>query len=450
MTTDSSHTSCQGVDNGSGVIEAPRYSCAFAGVYAAVLETDLGIPILHSGGGCGFTQYMAMSLGAGAIGSGRTGGSNAPCSSLLEEHVVFGGEQKLRNLIKSSIELINGEYFVVISGCIPALIGDDVNAVVSEFKNQAPIVHVDTSGFAGTTYDGYEFYLEAVIDQLLPDIAPEKQNNVVNIFGIAPRQHVFWRGDLHEIKRIFEKLGVSANIFFGELGGLEHLQKIPAAAHNIVLSPWLGVKAAHKLKDKYGTDFTVFPFVPVGPRETTRFLELVGPALKISPEKLESFIRKEENSAYNTFEFLGDSLILGFPNAYYAVVADSSTAIGVTRYLTNDTGYIPEVVIVTDNPPEEARETIIRELQDIESLIKPEIIFEVDSHKIRTTLKDRKFLILLASSMEKYLAPEEFHSIHLSVSFPVWDRLILDRTYAGYRGGLALMEDISAKYAGPL
>ena len=40
--------------------------------------------------------------------------------------------------------------------------------------------------------------------------------------------------------------------------------------------------------------------------------------------------------------------------------------------------------------------------------------------------------------------------MQVSVAFPVYDRLIVDRTYAGYRGGIALVEDVAAKYGGPL
>ena len=65
-------------------------------------------------------------------------------------------------------------------------------------------------------------------------------------------------------------------------------------------------------------------------------------------------------------------------------------------------------------------------------------------------LRRHTFQVLLASSLEKFIGPEEFQAIHLSVAFPVYDKVILDRSYAGYRGGLAFIEDLTATYAGPL
>ena len=113
--------------------------------------------------------------------------------------------------------------------------------------------------------------------------------------------------------------------------------------------------------------------------------------------------------------------------------------------------YLPEIVQITDNPPEEAREQIRRELTEgIVSVFKPEIIFEKDTFKIRENLRNRSFQVLLATSLEKWPAAKEFSVSHLSIAFPMYDRVIVDRTYAGYRGGIVLLEDLIAKSTGPL
>lgn len=71
--------------------------------------------------------------------------------------------------------------------------------------------------------------------------------------------------------------------------------------------------------------------------------------------------------------------------------------------------------------------------------------FETDSCKIREILGRYKLVMIYASSQEKYLAQNEWQSLHLSVSFPSWDRVIVERSYAGYRGGVVLLEDILSK-----
>ncbi len=49
-------------------------------------------------------------------------------------------------------------FFTVISGCVPSLIGDDVDAVVNEFRDKAPIIHVNAPGFKGNSFEGYELF----------------------------------------------------------------------------------------------------------------------------------------------------------------------------------------------------------------------------------------------------------------------------------------------------
>jgi len=98
-----------------------------------------------------------------------------------------------------------------------------------------------------------------------------------------------------------------------------------------------------------------------------------------------------------------------------------------------------------------ARELINEELTTgIETPAWPEIVYEVDAYGIRENFKDRNFMFLLASSLETFIAGPDFSAIHLTVSFPLYDRVILECSYAGFSGGLTLMEDIMSKYAGPL
>lgn len=431
------------------IAEAPRYSCSLAGVLGTVLGIFGGVPILHSGAGCGLGNQFGLTYASGENAGGPQGGTNTPCSCLVEEHVVFGGEDKLKDLVGSTIELMHGDFFTVISGCVPSLIGDDVAAVVKGFADKAPILSINAPGFGGNSYLGYELFFQGVIDQLLTD--QPQQQGLVNIFGVVPYQHLFWKGDLAVIKQLFAKAGLEANIIFTEFDGLENLKKIPAAELNLVLSPWNGHGIAKTLQERFGTPFLTFPGVPVGPKETTRLLRQVAETIGSAGERIDQVIAAEERHAYRFTEYLGDGLILGLPHAYFAVAADSGTAIQMTRYLANEVGYIPDIVILTDNPPEEQRAEIVRAvIEGVETVSKPEVLFEIDAHLIREKLKGRNFLFLLSSSLEKNIAGEEYGAMHHSIAFPSYDRLILDRSYGGYRGGLNLMEELTSKWVGPL
>ena len=430
-------------------LEAPRYSCSLAGAYGTTLGINGGVPILHSGAGCGIGQLFGTLYAGGQAAGGNEGGTSTPCSCLVEEHVIFGGEEKLRNLIQSTTEIFNGELFVVISGCVPSLIGDDVDAVVGEFRDKVPIVHVKAPGFSGNSYEGYELFLEAVVDQLLTP--KPKQKKLVNILGVVPYNHVFWKGELTTVKKLLASIGIEANVIFTEPNGIESIDKIPAAEYNIVLSPWNGHRAAKKLEEKFGTPFVSFPGVPVGPKQTGEFLRTAAEKLDVPSNEVEEFIKGEEKWSYRYMEYPGDAIILVRPHSYFAVAADSNTAVSITKFLTNEIGYLPDIIQITDNPPEEYREKIVQEIKgNIETVVIPDIVFEADTYKIRKNLEDRPFLFLLSSSLEAPTAMEDFAALHISAAFPVFNKSILVHNYAGYEGGLRLVEDVVGTFVGPL
>ncbi|HEY0196499.1 MAG TPA: nitrogenase component 1, partial [Methanobacterium sp.] len=423
--------------------------CALAGAYGTVLGVYGLVPLLHSGLGCGLGQLFGQLYASGQNAGGPFGGTSTPTSGLVEEHVIFGGEDKLRKLIQSSVEVMKGDAFALISGCIPALIGDDVKAVIREFEDETPIIYINAPGFNGNSYEGYELFFEAVIDQLLVPLPKEKGS--INILGVVPHQHIFWKGELDVVKKLLENIGLKVNIIFTEPDGFEKLNEIPAAEYNVVLSTWNGHRAARKLEEKFGTPFITFPGVPFGPKQTSEFLRVIGEKLEVSKEVVEKYIAKEEIRTYRFMEYSGDMLLIVYTHAYFAVVADSNTAISVTNFLVNEIGLLPDIVQISDNPPEEYREDIIKALtENLESTTLPEIVFEPDSYEAREKLRNRPFQLLFASSLEAPTALSELEALSVTVSFPSYDRVILDDSYAGYHGGLRLIEDYMNNFAGPL
>lgn len=120
------------------VMEAPRYSCALGGAYSTAIGVYGVVPILHSGLGCGIGQLFGQFYAGGQNAGGPQGGTSTPCSGLVEEHVIFGGEKKLRHLVRSSIDLMEGDLYAVLAGCVPSLIGDDIDSVVRTSRMRCP------------------------------------------------------------------------------------------------------------------------------------------------------------------------------------------------------------------------------------------------------------------------------------------------------------------------
>ena len=83
-------------------IEAPRFSCALGGALGTAVGIYGVVPILHSGAGCGIGPLVGQLYAGGQNAGGPQGGTSTPCSSLVVHHVVFGGGEILRDLIRAS------------------------------------------------------------------------------------------------------------------------------------------------------------------------------------------------------------------------------------------------------------------------------------------------------------------------------------------------------------
>ena len=428
-----------------GGAAVPRYSCALGGAYMATLASYGTVPILFTDVNCDFAQSLDVNLN----GAGSRRDFHTVCSDPTENHVGAGGKEMLRNQINSSIRPTHRDLLAVVSGCVATQVAVQVGDVVREFQPEVPIIHVDAAGYLGSSYVGYEQFFEAVIDQLLAPLPVKRMR--VNILGIVPHQHVFWKGNLQVLKGLLGSIGLSVNMIFTENNGIEALRQIPAAELNLVFSPWSGIPAARKLEQKFGTPFVVITAVPVGPQDTSALLRFLARRLKLRRKSVERYIMEQESRAYRFTDRRDVSGRASTGDLRVGIVADTGTAIGLTRYGSNEMGWQPEVVIITDNPPDEYRGDIVNSLtQGLACPAPPVVHFEVDATRIRPLLKGHSLRLVLASSLEKQFVELELQADQLSVAYPVHDRLIVDRTYAGYRGGLALMEDVAAKNGGTL
>ncbi|MDP3441887.1 MAG: nitrogenase component 1, partial [Ignavibacteria bacterium] len=198
----------------SKIIEKPRFSCATGGALSTIAAIDGAVPIIHGGPGCGVQVFYGQSFVSGFRGSGHLGGVAVPSTNTYEKEVVFGGESRLKEQIEKTIELIDGDQYVVLTACTSELIGDDVSGILREFKDEETVIYAETAGFRGSSYVGYEILLNAFIDQVVKE--QPKKENLVNIIGIVPSQDVFWEGNLAEIERILNSAGLEVNTLFND------------------------------------------------------------------------------------------------------------------------------------------------------------------------------------------------------------------------------------------
>lgn len=423
----------------SEVIENPRGGCVLSGINSVLGAIDKVCPIYHAGPGC-CMQTTASDQGQSGNKSSRFVSSvSIPSSNMLEREVVFGGLKKLRTTIQGAIDIIDADAYFVLTGCTAGIIGDDINSITDEFKEKGHSVYpIETPGFAGDSNLGYEVIWNTMIELVIEEDVI-KDEKLVNVFGIIPYHDPFWSGNLEEIARLLRKLGLKVNTFFTEHQGIEHIRKSSGAALNIVIHPWIFKGPAQKFEEKFGVPYIRYPGLPIGASDTKRFLLEISEKLKLDDNIVNRVIEEEDDYVYN---YLAQAIgALSWKK--FAVVADASTAIGITRYLANDYSFTPVLVIISEpifRPAD--KERIISELTNLEYARPPKVVFTPDQYEINQTLLEEEDISLIIGSSNE----EEISSLKdiqcVVAAFPIKDRLIFNRAYAGYKGSLTLIEDL--------
>ena len=423
----------------SQVTENPKGGCVLAGINSVLGAIDRVCPIYHSGPGCCMQTTAADQGQSGHKSSRFVSSVSLPSTNMLEKEVVFGGTEKLRTTVQGAIDIIDADAYFVLTGCTAGIIGDDIVSVTEEFQDKGYSVYpIETPGFVGDSNLGYETVWTTMINQVIEDVP--KDDKLVNIFGIIPYHDPFWNGALEEIDRILSALGLKVNTFFTKHQGIETIRKCSGAALNIIINPWLFKGPAKKMEQKFGIPSIRVPGLFVGATDTTKFVRQVAEAMHLDQEIVDKVIAAEEEYVY---DYLAQSVgVVSWKR--FAVVADANNAVGITRYLANDFSFTPVLVIVSEPLfRQEDKDRIVAQIEDLEYAKPPKVIFASDQYEINQALREEEeeITLLIGSSNEREVALEKDIQFILA-AFPMNERLVFNRTYAGYRGSLTFTEDL--------
>ncbi|HMA92318.1 MAG TPA: nitrogenase component 1 [Polyangiaceae bacterium] len=426
------------------ILDQPRYVCAL-GAMQTVQGIHRGIPVLHAGPGC--ASKLAIGIAGSNGDSGYISPHVYPCSNISETETVFGGESKLESTLANALRVVDGDIYIVLTGCTAELVGDDTASVVRKFKDaDKPVVFVSTPGFKGTNLEGHEWVVNAIVEQyLVSKPRGEIQKGLVNIWGPVPSYDPFWIGNIRELESLLIELGLVPNTIFGEHRGIANIDRVPNAEINLLVSPWLGLSTVKLLEERFGTPYLHLPTYPIGAQETSRFLRCVGQRLGVNAGKLDAVVLQHEAEYYYHIERTSDVFLENRTmSRRFSTVSNAADALAVSRFLVNDFGLVPNTQFVTDATPAQHQTAVADLFKHYEYGIQAEVQFSTDGYKIHEEIRKADYFgppLIVGSIFEKKLA-EELNGNFLAVSVPIKERLVLSSSYVGYRGGLKLLEDI--------
>ncbi|MDF2588284.1 MAG: oxidoreductase/nitrogenase component 1 [Anaerocolumna sp.] len=432
-------------------IERAKFSCALGGALTTIAGIPRVIPIVHAAGGCSSALSGTYNLAAGYRGTGYCGGTMIPTSNIAENNIVFGGEDRLDEQIEHSIRILDGDLYIVVTGCQVEIIGDDAVGVAKKYKDKN-VIGANTPGFLGNTFKGYDAVLNAIISEVIEN-SENKDKKTVNILGVVPGHDVFYRGNLDEMKRLLGLIGIKVNTFFGTGESVSAIRTYGNAALNIVFSEQAGLEPAKLFKQLHQIPY-ILADIPIGPTGTTEFLHRIGKELGIDQEIINDVIKQEKKVYYSFLERIVDIYADTDFQRYGIVVADSYYAYSLTRFISDDIGWIPYLTSINDIESDIDQDSYQNKFNSLTSESKPFIRFIQNAGDLINEIREswpynsnQKYYdalspaFVIGSGIERGLS-EKLGAGFLQIAFPVSNRVVLNKGYSGFRGGLTLIEDL--------
>jgi nitrogenase molybdenum-iron protein beta chain len=419
-----------------------RNGCALHGALRLLDAIGGVVPILHANAGCGVSGRGSAEGFAGALGGLAASSGETSATLLQEKQIVFGGTARLREQIKNTLKVLAGELYVVVTGCVPEVVGDDVPAMVKEARDQRfPVLGVAAPGFKGNGWAGHASAARALLEQLPSLLPPDEEEPVfdVNLWGIVPSHDPGWEGDLLAVEGLLAEAGLRSNRLVGLGQGVASWRQAPRARANVVLSPW-GLDAARLLSNRHGTPIVDFGFLPVGSRDAALLLSRVGEVLSLDPAAIDAARARLDGRLRHFLKKAAPGLLLGDVQERTSIVGGTAAAVGQARFLAGTLGQLVEQVIVTDRPPAERHASITGAIRSVAGDA-VDVRFLESRQEISRALAASCPELVIGSALER-VAARDLGAALLEAAAPVQSVPVLRRSFAGVDGAVLLLEEL--------
>jgi nitrogenase molybdenum-cofactor synthesis protein NifE len=270
--------------------------CAFDGAKIALQPITDVAHLVHGPIACegnSWDNRGAFSSGSALYRTGFT-------TDMNETDIVFGGEKHLYKAVKEIIAKYDPPAVFVYQTCVPAMIGDDIDAVckAASEKFNKPVVPINSPGFVGPKNLGNKLAGEAILKHVIGTKEPEYTTpydiNVIGEYNLA--------GELWQVKPLLDELGIRIlSCISGDAKYEEVAWSHRAKAAMMVCSKAM-INVARKMEERYDIPFFEGSFYGIGDssdslREIARLLIEKGADPELM-DRTEAVIAREEARAW--------------------------------------------------------------------------------------------------------------------------------------------------------
>jgi len=274
--------------------------CAFDGAKISLQPIVDAAHIVHGPIACEGNNWDNRHAGSSGSDLYRRGLT----TDLGELDIIGGGEKKLWKAIRQAVEKFDPPAVFVYQTCVPALIGDDIQAVCAAATERfaRPVIPVEIPGFLGSKNLGNRLSGEVLLDHVIGTEEPEA-TTPFDICLIAEFNIV---GDLWQVTPLFRKLGIRLLSCISGDARYHEVARAHRARASMVVCSQAMVNVGRKMQERWGIPYFEGSFN--GIRATSEALrtfarllvEQGAPADLI--ERTETVIAEEEAEVMRRFE----------------------------------------------------------------------------------------------------------------------------------------------------
>jgi nitrogenase molybdenum-cofactor synthesis protein NifE len=274
--------------------------CAFDGAKIALQPVTDVAHLVHGPIACEGNSWDNRGSKSSGSNLWRTGFT----TDINETDVVFGGEKRLFKSIKEIIEKYDPPAVFVYQTCVPAMIGDDIEAVckAASKKFGKPVVPVNSPGFVGPKNLGNKLAGEAILDHVIgtgePDCTTPYDINIIGEYNLS--------GELWQVKPLLDELGIRILCCISGDAKYRDLASSHRARAAMMVCSKSMINIARKMEERYGIPFFEGSFYGIGDtsealREISRLLIERGAPAELM-KRTEALIAREETRAWAGIE----------------------------------------------------------------------------------------------------------------------------------------------------
>jgi nitrogenase molybdenum-iron protein alpha chain len=370
-----------GIKSGCAQLQNRKFSqsggCQLTLAVGIVSSFTNVVMIVHSPLGCcsGF-------VGSGGLRKTMRASKGKPNEDFIWLHtnmdeldVVQGGIDKLRKAVLYAESEYHPDAIVIANGCVPGIIGDNIDSLVTELKDRvaAKIVPVHCEGFKSKyVASGYDSAYHGVLKHLIDPPAKENSaipgadeirdikdkyriSRTVNIFNVGSNSN----GDEVELSRLLSAIGLIPKVLPLH-ASIDDLAHIGEAALNVSICATHDDYLLGHLKERFGTDYLI-DTLPIGIRNTNKWLRKIAEYfhLEEEAEKLIAFENAELKKALEPLKvsLAGKKIFVGGGETRILTTAEFFRSLGM------------ELVGVKAHNVDRFVEDILEDMEDPELLV---------------------------------------------------------------------------------